>query len=134
MKTLAIGVLASNTGVNIETIRYYEREGVLPVAERNEVGRRIYDEEDVRRLNFIHKSRGLGFSLKEVKSLLSLVDAGEYSCREVHDLTVLHAEQVADKIADLKKMESVLVDMAAQCNLGNLPQCPIVDSLYDSRA
>jgi len=129
---MPIGLLARNTGVNIETIRYYEREGVLPKAARNEGGRRVYSDEDVRELSFIHKCRGLGFSLKEVKSLLSLVGSGEYSCKEVHDLTILHADQVATKIADLKKIESVLVEMASQCNLGKLPKCPIVDSLYDS--
>lgn len=132
VKKILIGTLASNTGVNIETIRYYEREGILPVAARNDSGRRVYGDEDVRGLSFIHKCRGLGFSLKEVKSLLSLVNSGDYTCKEVHDLTILHAEQVANKIADLKKMESVLVEMASQCDQGNVPQCPIVDSLYDS--
>lgn len=131
MKALPIGELSNATGVNIETIRYYEREGILPVAARNDGGRRIYGKEDVKRLNFIHKCRGLGFSLKEITSLLSLVDSGHYTCKEVHDLTVVHAGQVSEKIANLRQMEAVLVEMAAQCSRGNVPDCPIIDSLYD---
>jgi MerR family mercuric resistance operon transcriptional regulator len=130
MKTQAIGELSRKTGVHIETIRYYEREGILSTPMRSDSGRRVYDDEDVRRLNFIHKCRGLGFSLKEINSLLSLVDSGEFTCKEVHELTVHHAEQITEKIVDLKKMETVLQEMTAQCNQGNVPQCPIIDSLF----
>ena len=130
MKTLAIGELSNLTRVNIETIRYYERVGVLPTPARSEGGRRIYDETDVRRLNFIHKCRGLGFSLKEVNSLMSLVDTGGYTCKQVHDLTLLHAKEVREKIVNLNSMEKVLLDMAQQCGQGNVPECPIIDSLF----
>ncbi|MCH7670801.1 MAG: helix-turn-helix domain-containing protein [Proteobacteria bacterium] len=132
MKNQAIGELSSKTGVHIETIRYYEREGILPTPMRSPAGRRIYSDEDVRRLNFIHKCRGLGFSLKEINSLLSLVDSGDFTCKEVHELTIHHAGQITEKIVDLKKMEGVLQAMAAQCNQGNVPQCPIIDSLFDA--
>ena len=132
MKTQAIGELSRKTGVHIETIRYYEREGILPTPMRSPAGRRIYGDEDVRRLNFIHKCRGLGCTLKEINSLLSLVDSGEFTCKEVHELTIHHAEQITEKIVDLKKMEGVLQEMAAQCNQGNVPQCPIIDSLFDA--
>ena len=132
MKNQAIGELSSKTGVHIETIRYYEREGILPTPMRSPAGRRIYGDEDVRRLNFIHKCRGLGFSLKEISSLLSLVDSGDFTCKEVHELTIHHAGQITEKIVDLKKMEGVLQAMAAQCNQGNVPQCPIIDSLFDA--
>lgn len=131
MQAFPIGKLSAATGVNIETIRYYEREGILPVARRDGGGRRVYNSADVRRLNFIHKCRGLGFSLKEITSLLSLVGSGSYTCKEVHDLTLLHADQVSEKIVDLNKMQTVLVEMAAQCNQGNVPECPIIDSLYE---
>jgi MerR family mercuric resistance operon transcriptional regulator len=99
---------------------------------RSAAGRRIYSDEDVRRLNFIHKCRGLGFSLKEINSLLSLVDSGEFTCKEVHELTIHHAGQITEKIFNLKKMEGVLQEMAAQCNQGNVPKCPIIDSLFDA--
>jgi MerR family mercuric resistance operon transcriptional regulator len=131
-KTQAIGGLSRNTGVHIETIRYYEREGILPTPMRSAAGHRIYSDEDVRRLNFIHKCRGLGFSLKEINSLLSLVDSGEFTCKEVHELTIHHAGQITEKIFNLKKMEGVLQEMAAQCNQGNVPKCPIIDSLFDA--
>ena len=119
MSTITIGGLSEKTGVNIETIRYYEREGIIPIPKRNGGGRRIYTEDDVRRLNFIHKCRDLGFSLIEIDSLLSLVDSGKYTCKEVHELTVHHAEQVSEKMANLKKMKKVLTEMAGQCSKGN---------------
>lgn len=132
MNNQAIGELSRKTDVHIETIRYYERKGILPTPMRSAAGRRIYGDEDVRRLNFIHKCRGLGFSLKEISSLLSLVDSGEFTCKEVHELTTHHAAQITEKIVNLKKMEGVLQEMAAQCNQGNVPQCPILDSLFDA--
>ena len=132
MKSLSIGSLAEKTGVHIETIRYYEREDILPKAIRSESGRRLYDEGDVRRLNFIHKCRSLGFSLKEIISLKSLVDTGDYTCRQVHDLTLVHTKEISEKISDLRKMEQVLIEMAEHCSQGNVPECPIIDSLFDS--
>lgn len=131
MKPYAIGELSERTGVNIETIRYYEREAILPKAVRTSNGRRIYGDEDVKRLHFIHKCRSLGFTLKQIISLMSLVDAGNYTCKQVHKLTLAHAKEVRDKIGDLKRMEQVLVDMADQCSQGNVAQCPIIDSLFD---
>ena len=131
IKSISIGILSSKTGVHIETIRYYEREHILPEPVRTESGRRIYNNEDIRRLNFIHKCRNLGFTLKEITSLLSLVDNGNYTCKQVHEITCLHAEEVKEKIADLKRMEQVLTEMADQCGKGNVPDCPILDSLFD---
>lgn len=131
MSNVLIGQLSRQTGVHIETIRYYERASILPQARRDAGGRRIYSGQDIRRLNFIHKCRGLGFSLKEIKSLLSLVDSGDYTCSQVHDLTVHHANQVNQKVVDLKRMESVLLAMAQQCDQGSVPDCPIIESLFD---
>ncbi len=131
IKSISIGILSSKTGVHIETIRYYEREHILPEPVRSESGRRLYNNEDIRRLNFIHKCRNLGFTLKEITSLLSLVDNGNYTCKQVHEITCLHAEEVKEKIADLKRMEQVLTEMADQCGKGNVPDCPILDSLFD---
>lgn len=131
MKILPIGVLSSQTGVNIETIRFYEKQGILPAPKRSAGGRRVYDESDIKRLNFIYRCRGLGFSLKEVTSLLSLVDAGSYTCKQVHQLTLEHAAEISGKIRSLKKMEAVLQDMANQCSKGSVPDCPIIDSLFE---
>jgi len=131
-KLLPIGELSKRTSVNIETIRFYEKKNILPEPARSDAGRRIYDDEDVKRLNFIHKCRRLGFSLKEVVSLLSLVDNGDYTCKQVHEITCRHANEVKEKIEDLNRMERVLTEMADQCGKGNVPDCPIIDSLFDS--
>ena len=129
-KIVTIGGLSRLTGVNIETIRYYEREKILPRASRDPGGRRIYREADVKLLNFIHKCRELGFPLKEIMGLLSLVNTGTYTCAQVHDMTVHHAAKVREKIDNLEKMESVLLEMAQQCSQGNVAECPIIDTLY----
>lgn len=129
-KSLPIGELSKRTGVNIETIRFYEKQWVLPQAVRSESGRRLYDEDDVKRLNFIHRCRGLGFSLKEIASLLSLVDGGHYTCKQVHDISAIHVSDVKQKILSLQRMESVLDEMMEHCSKGNVPECPIIDSLY----
>ena len=129
-KSLPIGKLANRTGVNIETIRFYEKQGILPQPIRSDSGRRMYDFEDVKRLNFIHRCRGLGFSLKEILSLLSLVDGGDYTCKQVHEITATHVDDVKQKILALQQMESVLDDMIEHCSKGDVPECPILDSLF----
>ena len=126
-KPMSIGALSKDAGVHIETIRYYEREGILPKARRTRGGHRFYREADVRRLAFIRRSR---FTIKEIRSLLSLVDNGDYTCAQIHDLTVQHVDEVKKKIADLRKMEQVLSAMVAQCNRGAIPECPIIDALF----
>ena len=131
-KSLPIGELARRTGVNIETIRFYEKQAILPEPVRSDSGRRLYNEDDVKRLSFSHRCRGLGFSLKEVESLLSLVDGGAYTCKEVHEITAAHAQDVKKKIRALQKMESVLDEMIEHCSKGDVPHCPIIDSLFTS--
>ena len=124
-----IGVLSARTGVNIETIRYYERIGVMPEPPRSEGGQRVYDTGHLERLAFIRRSRELGFSLDEIRALLSLVDGGDYTCGEVHDMTLTHIADIRRKIADLRRMERVLNDMAAKCDGGDVPECPILEAL-----
>jgi len=128
---VTIGTLSKLTGVNIETIRYYEKEGILPKPRRSSGGHRLYKDEDIKRLFFVRRSRELGFSIREINSLLSLVQVGKYTCAKVHDLTVEHAREIEQKIADLKKMEQVLLEMAAKCSGGDIPECPIIDTLYE---
>lgn len=119
--------------MHIETIRYYEREGILPKPIRGLGGQRRYGEDDIRRLTFIRRSRELGFTLKEIASLLGLVEGGQYTCAEIREVTVLHAKEVSQKIADLRRMETVLASMIAACEAGDVPDCPIVDSLFQSK-
>ena len=125
-----IGVLSKRTGVKVETIRYYERIGILPKPPRTEGGHRAYDETFAKRLDFVSRSRQLGFPLEEIRSLLALVDEHEYTCADVRELTLRHATSVRRKIAGLRKLERTLKDMAAKCHGNHVPDCPIVDTLF----
>src|SRR3546814_12169114 len=87
-KPYGIGDLSGRTGVNIETIRYYERIGIMPEPPRSAGRQRVYDSGHIKRLAFIRRSRELGFSLDEVRALLTLVEGGDYTCGEVHALTL----------------------------------------------
>ena len=122
------GELAQRSGCNIETVRFYERLGLLPAPPRTAGGHRDYAPEHLRRLTFIRRSRALGFTLDEVRSLLVLV-GGDWTCAEVRAMTIEHLADVRRKIADPEKLERVLEDMTAQCEGGTLPECPIVDAL-----
>ncbi len=124
------GELAKVSGCNIETIRYYEDITLLRPPERTATGHRLYSADDRARLGFILRGRDLGFSIDELKSLLSLVDSHDYSCGEVLDLTRDHLTSVRQKIADLKKLERTLASVSAQCDGGDVPECPIIDALF----
>lgn len=124
------GELAKRSGCNLETIRYYENIGLLKPPERTASGHRLYSPGDQARLGFILRGRDLGFSIEELKSLLSLVDSHDYSCGEVLDMTRDHLASVRQKITDLKKLERTLADVSAQCEGGDVPECPIIDALF----
>ncbi len=129
LKDLGIGALAQMTGIHIETIRYYERIGILPKIPRTAGGHRQYEPDQVKRLKFVKRSRELGFSLDDIRALISLVDGDNYTCAQVKALTEPHLDDVRAKIADLKKMERALSDMVAQCSGNKVPNCPIIDVL-----
>ena len=126
---IAIGELARQTGCNVETIRYYERIGLLPSPER--LGRyRRYAAMDVRRLGFVRRARELGFSLDAVRALLALSAAdGQSACAEVRDISAKHLADVRARIADLRAMERVLTTAIGQCVAGEQPGCPLIDAL-----
>ncbi len=130
---LTRGVVAARTGCHIETVRYYERIGLLPPPPRTEGGHRIYDENLLRRLNFICRSRELGFTIEEVRDLLGLVDGGGYTCAEVKEITLDHLRNVHVKIADLRRLERVLKEMVAKCEEEEIPECPVIDALFQER-
>ncbi|MBO6950064.1 MAG: helix-turn-helix domain-containing protein [Rhodospirillales bacterium] len=121
--------LARQTGCNLETIRYYEKIGMMPDPPRMASGYRVYDETHVARLRFILRGRELGFSIEEIRGLLSLVDRGTQTCAEVQALTERHLADVRTKIADLKRIEKVLADTAAQCSGAEVPECPVLEAL-----
>ncbi len=123
------GELAKRTGCNIETVRYYEKIGLLPDPPRTQRGYRIYDENHEQTLRFIVRARELGFSGKEVRSLLNLVDGGHYTCGEIRDKTLAHLDVVRGRIADLLKLEKTLSKTVAACEGGDAASCPVVDAL-----
>ena len=131
---MTIGPLSEKTGCNIETIRYYERIDIMPKPPRTAGGHRVYREEHLKRLTFIRRSRELGFTLEDVRNLLLLVDGDDFTCDEVKTMTMEHADDVHRKIADLKKLERVLKDMVAQCDRGDVPDCPVIDALFQTKA
>ncbi|MGF1623999.1 MAG: helix-turn-helix domain-containing protein [Alphaproteobacteria bacterium] len=128
-KGLRRAELARRTGCNLETIRYYETIGLMPGPPRTAAGHRVYDEDHAARLRFIMRARELGFSIEELKSLLSLVDSHRYTCGEVRDLTVAHRQAVRRKIADLRRLERTLTRISEKCSGDAVPKCPIIDAL-----
>jgi MerR family mercuric resistance operon transcriptional regulator len=125
---ISIGVLSTKTKVNIETIRYYEKIGLMPRAPRKASGHRIYGNDLVDRLMFIRRGRELGFSLDDIRNLMGMED-GKPSCADVHALTEKHLRGIRSKIADLKKLEKTLSHMAARCVGGQTPDCPVIEAL-----
>ncbi len=121
--------LARATGCHLETIRYYERIGLMPDPPRSTSGYRVYDEAHVRRLRFILRARELGFGIDEIRGLLQLVDCRSQTCAEVQRRTEPHLAEVRAKIADLQRIETTLVTMISQCSGKNVPECPILDAL-----
>ncbi len=126
----SIGKVAKLTDCNIETIRYYEREELLTEPPRTDGGHRTYSYQHVQRLMFIRRSRELGFSMKEIRQLLSLVDGELISCELVKDIAEIHRKKILSKITDLRKMERSLKELSSQCSGEDVPNCPIIDVLW----
>ncbi|HJS32829.1 MAG TPA: helix-turn-helix domain-containing protein [Alphaproteobacteria bacterium] len=126
---LTIGGLAAATGCHVETIRYYERIGILPAAERSAGGYRLYDAGRVRMLRFVRRARALGLPLGEVRELLRLGGGGSRSCAAVRRIASRHLVALRARLADLRRMERTLTELAAQCDTGVVPQCPLIEAI-----
>ena len=126
---LSIGDLSKRTGVNIETIRYYERIDLLPAPPRTPGGRRSYAESHVRVLTFIRRGRELGFPIDDIRTLLGLAEPEDASCAEVEKIARSHLDSVRSKIADLTRLERVLSETVSQCGSDDAPSCPVLDVL-----
>ena len=126
---MAIGELSRLGGVNIETIRYYERVKMLPSPQRTASGRRVYGVTELRTLAFIRRSRELGFSLNEIRALLRLGAPGMASCSEVKIIATHHLEDIRAKLSDLKKLERLLAKTVARCSGKKVPDCPVLEIL-----
>ncbi len=125
-----ISEFAEKCGVNKETIRYFERIGLIPEPDRTEKGYRMYSQQTVDRLNFIKRMQELGFTLNEIDKLLGVVDRDETKCRDMYDFTVLKIEDIQRKIEDLKRIEKMLTDLKARCPENkDIYECPIIETL-----
>jgi MerR family transcriptional regulator, mercuric resistance operon regulatory protein len=124
-----IGAAARRAGVNIETIRYYEREGVVPKPARAANGRRIYGDAEIDRLAFVRRGRELGFTLGEIRALARLAAGPSIACDEVLAMTRAHLVEVRLKMRDLARLETVLARLAGQCARGRPRACPVIDAL-----
>lgn len=126
---LTRGDLARATGCNIETIRYYEKAGLLPDPPRTGSGYRVYSASHVRRLRFILRARELGFSMEDIRGLIGLGDGAAPTCAEVRDRTERHLADVRARIADLRRIEVVLAETASRCSGAEVPDCPVLDAI-----
>ena len=128
-KGLSIGTLARRTGTKIETIRYYERIGLLPAPARTEGNFRLYAASDLERLSFIRRGRDLGFSLDAVRALLRLAVDRTQPCAEVDRIARLHLTEVERKLADLAALRAELKQLIEQCGQGTIAECRILEAL-----
>jgi MerR family mercuric resistance operon transcriptional regulator len=129
---LTRGDLARATNCNIETIRYYEKTGLLPDPPRTGAGYRIYSSSHAMRLRFILRARELGFAMDDIRGLLGLEDGAAPTCAEVKERTERHLADVRAKIADLRRIKKVLSATAARCSGGAVPDCPVLETLEGS--
>ena len=130
-KSLTIGRIAEQADVGIDTIRFYERRGLLPEPQRTASGYRLYTPDIIRRLNFIRRAKDLGFTLEEIISLLALQDSGGAKA-EVKKLTRRKLEQIDSKMNDLGRMREVLTALENDCaGTGDVRSCPIIEALSD---
>lgn len=126
---LTRGELARRTGCNIETIRYYEKIGILPDPPRTDAGYRIYSASHVARLRFILRARELGFALEDIGGLLGLGEGTAPSCAVVSERTARHLADVRARIADLRRIERALAATSARCSGEEVPECPVLEAL-----
>lgn len=132
-RLIAIGRLAKQTGTNVETVRFYERIGLLPTPTRSAGGYRLYRTDHVKRLNFVRRARALGFSIQEVRTLLRLADERRRPCAEARIVAEAHLKDVLAKIADLRAMERALKDTVARCAEGTGSHCPLIEALLQDK-
>lgn len=132
---LTIGKLAKASDVSVQTIRYYEREGLMPEARRSNSGYRLYAEDSIKRLHFIQRAKTVGFTLGEIAALLDLSEDGDQDQASVKRLTQEKLSMVRAKLADLQRIEAALMTLDASCSgKGNIDSCPILNALSDPKA
>ena len=126
---MKIGALAKATGTKVETVRYYEKIGLLPRAARTIANYRDYGSDHLARLSFIRRARDLGFTLKALRELLTLSDNKEQSCEAVDDIASRHLAEIEQKIDDLTTLRSELGRVIGSCQQGTVADCKIIETL-----
>ena len=129
---LTIGRLALSAGVNLETVRYYERIGLMPAPARTQGGPRCYEPEHAQRLRFIRRSRELGFGIDAIRRLIALCEPTAQSCSEVRDMAQDHLVSIEAKIADLQRLQALLKQTVSDCGDGRRVRCPVIEELGSS--
>lgn len=129
MASFTIGQLSRSTGVNIETIRYFEKVGLIASPPRTEGGHRVYGDNHLRALGFIRRARELGFTPKEVRGILALGGPTDACCDEVREIASTHLDIVRSKIADLARLETLLASTIDRCTGDHVPRCAIIDMI-----
>ena len=124
-----IGVAAKRAGCNVETVRYYERIGLLQTPPRSNSGRRSYGNGEIERLQFIRRCRDLGFTLKDVEALTALTDPGLGNCDRAKKLAEAQIVSVRQKMADLLRVEAWLAKTIEQCSSSQDTCCPLIENL-----
>lgn len=130
---MRIGEIAARTTTSVETIRYYERIGIMPSPPRTGGNYRDYGQRHLERLSFIRHARSLGFELEDVKALLALADEPERDCAEVDRIASSHLAEVEQKIERLRRLKNELARMLSRCRGGQVADCRIIEALTDHR-
>lgn len=134
MKTWTRGALAKHCEVNFETVRYYEKAGLIPEPSRTASNYRVYDEETVRRIRFVKRAQDLGFTLKEIKELFSLRARPRAGCADVRERARAKIQSIDEKIRTLRAMRRALSKLLSECSgRGGISECPILDALEDDK-
>lgn len=124
------GVLARRAECNAETIRYYEKIGIMPEPARTEAGHRVYGAPDQQRLILILRLRDLGFSIEELREVLLLIDSDTITCGQVEAITLNHIDVIKSKIRDLRTVLKALQDLVVKCSGGDTPDCGALTELF----
>ena len=128
---MRIGELSANCGCPAESIRYFEKIGLLPEPVRTANGYRHYDVSHQKWLHFILRSRALGFTQNEVRRLSNIAHQSQPACADVHNLLIDHIVDVQKKLGDLKRMQKSLERLKSKCQDGTLNDCPVIDELMN---
>jgi MerR family copper efflux transcriptional regulator len=130
MKQLTIGQLARCAAVNVETVRYYERRGLMPAPARRESGYRLYTDDDLERMRFIRRAKDLGFTLREIEDLLMIRSSPDSRCSDVRERACRKIEAIEAKIQDLQQMRCTLARLSASCvEAMSKEECPVLGAL-----